>query len=130
MSFAHPLALAAIAGLACVGIFVSFHMLRKQKRGDRGDLAEPSVVMTARAKLTGLPNALLGSIFYVAVLIATPFLATHLVWMAVFAAAALAGAFSIFLAFSLLFVTRMPCPYCWTGHVVNWLLIAMLWMVR
>jgi hypothetical protein len=26
----------------------------------------------------------------------------------------------------LLFITRMPCAFCWTGHAVNWSLLALL----
>jgi hypothetical protein len=32
----------------------------------------------------------------------------------------------VVLAYSLLFVTRMPCVYCWTSHVVNWALAVAL----
>lgn len=122
--------LALIAVLAIAGIYVSVYMLRKQLRGARGELTEPSVVMTARAKATGVPNSLLGLIFYLAVLAATPFLSIHAVWVVVLGAALLAAVFSVFLAYSLLFVTRMPCPYCWTGHVINWLLLVLLWFKR
>ena len=38
-----------------------------------------------------------------------------------------AAAFSAYLAYSLLVVTRMSCTYCWTGHVVNWSLIVLVW---
>jgi uncharacterized membrane protein len=33
-----------------------------------------------------------------------------------------AGGVSAVLAYSLLFVTRMPCTYCWTSHAINWTL--------
>jgi uncharacterized membrane protein len=122
--------LALIAVLALVGIYVSGSMLSKQLRGARGELTEPSVVMTSRAKVTGVPNALIGLIFYLALLVATPFLPNHLVWIAAFAAASLAAGLSCFLAYSLLFITRMPCAYCWTGHIINWLLLPVLLLVR
>jgi uncharacterized membrane protein len=35
-----------------------------------------------------------------------------------------AAATSVYLAYSLLYVTKRACPYCWAGHVVNWLLAA------
>jgi uncharacterized membrane protein len=28
--------------------------------------------------------------------------------------------------YSLLFRTRMPCPYCWTGHALNVALFALV----
>jgi uncharacterized membrane protein len=52
------------------------------------------------------------------------------VWWAALAAAAAAAAFSAYLAYSLLFVTRMPCVYCWTSHVVNFSLILLVALAR
>jgi uncharacterized membrane protein len=121
---------ALIACLAAVGIYVSAQMLRKQLRAERGELIEPSVVTTARAKAMGVPNSLLGLAFYLVVLFATPFLSNHLVWLPVFAASMLAAALSLFLAYSLLFVTRMPCALCWTGHVINCILVFALFFRR
>jgi uncharacterized membrane protein len=37
-------------------------------------------------------------------------------------AALMAAGVSVVLAYSLLFVTKMPCVYCWTSHAVNWML--------
>lgn len=105
-------------------------MLRKQIRGDHGELREASVVLTPRAKATGVPNSLLGLIFYVAILLLTPFLSSATVWVFALAASVLAAALSVYLAYSLLFVTRMPCAYCWAGHVINWLLLALLVVAR
>ncbi|HXW50462.1 MAG TPA: vitamin K epoxide reductase family protein [Candidatus Acidoferrales bacterium] len=121
---------ALIACLALVGIYLSWYMLRKQIRAQRGELAEPSVVMTARAKAAGVPNSAFGIAYYLGVLVATPFLTTHLIWVAVFAASLLAAAFSLYLAYSLLFITRMPCAFCWTGHAINWILAIVLLIVR
>ncbi len=117
---------AAIAFLCLVGLFVSAFMLRKQVRGDRGEIKEPSVVFTPRAKAMGLPNSLFGLLFYFALLLTTPFLSDPFVWMVATAASTLAAMFSVYLAYSLLFVTRMPCAYCWTGHIINWLLLGLL----
>jgi uncharacterized membrane protein len=36
-----------------------------------------------------------------------------------------AAAASVALAYSLLFITRRACPYCWTSHVVNWMLLGL-----
>jgi uncharacterized membrane protein len=115
----------AITILCGVGLYASFFMLRKSRLADRGLLPEPSVVQTTRARLLGPPNSALGSIYYplIAVLVwsAWWFAAPALVWVSL-GLAALAAAVSLVLAYSLLFVTRMPCPYCWTAHAVNWLL--------
>jgi uncharacterized membrane protein len=115
-----------IACLALAGIYVSAYMLRKQGQADRGELKESSVVMTRTSKATGVPNALLGLCFYSAMLVMTPFLSHPAIWTIAVVAALLASALSLYLAYSLLFVTRMPCPYCWTGHVANWLLLILL----
>jgi uncharacterized membrane protein len=101
-------------------------MLRKHAQGQRGELTEPSVVMTPRAQATGVPNSLLGLVFYTAMLVMTPLLSHPVIWTIAVVASVLASAFSLYLAYSLLFVTRMPCPLCWTGHVVNWLLLILL----
>jgi uncharacterized membrane protein len=103
-------------------------MLLKSARASRGQLTEPSVVETSRARIFGAPNAAIGIAYYV-VLAAAVWLG-HGRWvaLAVSAAVLLAAATSLYLAYSLLFVTRRACPYCWTGHVVNWLLaLTCLW---
>jgi uncharacterized membrane protein len=37
-------------------------------------------------------------------------------------AVAFAAITSLALAYSLLFVTKRACAFCWTGHAINWLL--------
>jgi uncharacterized membrane protein len=122
--------LKTIVTLLCgVGLYVSVFMLVKTVRAARGQLSEPSVVQTARAHVFGgVPNAAIGGVYYLALPLAV--WTAHGAWAALTACLAtlLAAATSIFLAYSLLYVTRRACPYCWTGHVVNWLLAALcLW---
>jgi uncharacterized membrane protein len=118
------MALRAIITVLCgVGLYASLFMLRKGVAASRGELAEPSVVQTPRARLLGgVPNALLGAVYYpalaVAIWLATTRLSLALVAVPVFAAAAV----SVVLAYSLLRITRMPCVYCWTSHAINWTL--------
>lgn len=119
-----------LALLCVVGLYVSSVMLRKQIRAKRGQLSEPSVVATPRASLTGLPNSALGLGYYVIMLALTPFLGFALAWTVALVMAVLAAAMSIYLAYSLLFVTRMPCSNCWTGHAINWLLLILLVVYR
>ncbi len=116
----------AVACLCLVGLYASVFMLRKQRRADRGEEPEPSVVMSPRAKAIGVSNALVGIVYYAALLGLAPFLKIPLVWGAALAASIFAAAFSVYLAYSLLFVTRLPCIYCWAGHVVNWSLLVMI----
>lgn len=121
------LAIRLIISLLCaVGFYASVFMLRKSMLDARGRLLEPSVVQSPRARLFGgVPNALFGALYYVA--------AAGVAWLpsrpwlfAAFGASVLAAATSLYLAYSLLRVTRRSCPYCWTAHVVNWGLVPAL----
>jgi uncharacterized membrane protein len=118
------MALRAIVTVLCgVGLYASLFMLRKGAAAARGELAEPSVVQTPRARLFGgIPNAMLGAVYYPALAVGIWLAATHLGLALVAVPVFVAAAVSIVLAYSLLFVTRMPCVYCWTSHAVNWML--------
>ena len=117
----------AILALCAVGLYVSIAMQSKAVKSRRGDLQEPSVVQTPRARLFGrLPNSLFGIAYYAALIVATFFLEVPAIRIAALVAAFAAAATSVYLAYSLLFITRMPCPNCWTGHVTNWVLLALL----
>ncbi|HET9030703.1 MAG TPA: vitamin K epoxide reductase family protein [Candidatus Aquilonibacter sp.] len=106
--------------LCGVGLYTSVFMLAKSGRAARGELTEPSVVQTPRARLLGgVSNAAFGIAYYLLLGLGV-WLATQ-PWQAglLVAASVAAAAMSVVLAYSLLFVTRMPCPYCWTSHGVN-----------
>lgn len=113
-----------IAVLCAIGFYASVFMFRKSMRAARGELTGTSVVQTERAAVFGVPNSLIGLVYYVA--LATVSWATQatLPLALALAAAAFAACTSAYLAYSLLFVTRRSCPYCWTAHGVNWGLIA------
>ena len=109
--------------LCGVGLYASLFMLAKTRRAQRGELTEESVVQTPRARLYGgASNALLGALYYPAVAVALWMVRTRLTAAVLAAAIAFAALTSAVLAYSLLFVTRRPCAYCWTGHAVNWAL--------
>lgn len=114
-----------ISVLCAVGFYASVFMLRKSIRAEQGKLRESSVVQTPRAKLFGgVPNALIGIVYYPTLaVVAWSAVPRALLWCAL-AAAVFAAATSAFLAYSLLFVTRRSCVYCWTAHVANWALLA------
>jgi uncharacterized membrane protein len=116
--------------LCGVGCYASAFMLAKARRAARGELTEPSVVATPRARVGRTPNAAIGLAYYLALALATTSLHVPLVWWAAAAAALGAAAFSAYLAYSLLFVTRMPCVYCWTSHAANWALAALVVSAR
>lgn len=111
----------AVITLLCgVGLYASLFMLDKTRRAARGKLTGPSVVTTPRAHLFGVPNSLLGALYYAALAVTVWFAQRPVEQIALIAAAFAAAAASAYLAYSLLFITRRDCPYCWTSHVVNW----------
>ncbi len=117
--------------LCGVGLYASVFMLAKTRRAERGLLEGPSVVQSPRARLFGgLPNALLGNAYYPLVVLLVWVRPLPLALDLAIAAAALAAVTSAFLAYSLLFVTRRACPYCWSAHAANWLLLAALLALR
>ncbi len=116
---------AVITVLCGVGLYTSLFMLRKSIRAARGEIRGPSVVKTPRAHLFGVPNSLLGSLYYPAVAVAVWFVRSQLAAVVLLLAAFSAAAMSVVLAYSLLFVTRRQCPFCWTSHAVNWALLVL-----
>ncbi len=121
-----------ITVLCAVGFYASVFMLRKSVLDAKGRLSEPSVVQTPRARLVGgLPNALIGLVYYAA-MAAVSWSALPSAKFAAACAALLAAATSAFLAYSLLFVTKRPCLYCFISHGANaaLLVLAILRLVR
>jgi len=124
--------LAGTIYLLCAwGIYASAVMARKSLRAARGGLSEASVVDSERARaIGGLPNSFFGLAYYLALALCVPFAGLPLVWTGAFIAVVAAAVFSIYLAYSLLFVTKMPCPFCWSSHAVNWSLVALWFLMR
>jgi uncharacterized membrane protein len=123
----------AIVTLLCgVGLYASLFMLAKTLRAQRGTLPEPSVVQSPRARLFGgIPNALVGTLYYAVLAVAIWFAGTAMAALALAAAVGLAALTSAYLAYSLACVTRRACPYCWTAHIVNWALVPICtWALR
>ncbi len=121
----------AILLLCAGGLYASAFMFRKSLRARHGEIAGPTVVKTPRAHvIAGIPNSAFGLAYYAALAVATPFLHVAPLFWCAFAGALGAAAFSLYLAYSLLFVTRMSCPYCWSSHAINWSLVLLLWLAR
>ncbi len=113
----------AITLLCAVGFYASVFMLRKSIADARGLLREASVVQSPRARIfAGVPNAALGCAYYPA-LAAVSWLPFRPLQIAALVVAAVAALTSAYLAYSLLFVTRRSCLYCWCSHIVNFLLL-------
>lgn len=123
------IARSVIAVLCGVGLYTAIFMLNKDLRAARGEVRGPSVVKTPRAHLYGVPNALLGVIYYPALALAVWLLHARWEMLVVLLAALFAAVTSAVLAYSLLFITRRECPFCWTAHGVNWsLLLLCAWL--
>lgn len=120
----------AVITLLCgVALYASLFMLNKSRRAARGEVREPSVVKTPRAHLFGVPNSLLGSLYYPGVAVAVWVLHGSAAAIVLLLAVLAAAATSAYLAYSLIYVTRRECRYCWTSHVVNWcLLVLCFWL--
>lgn len=120
-----------ITVLCAIGFYASVFMLRKSVRAAQGTLPEPSVVQTQRATLFfGTPNSLFGVLYYAALAAVSWSTRASVPLGAALAAAAVAAATSMYLGYSLLFVTKRSCPYCWTAHAVNWaLLVTVPWLL-
>ncbi len=111
--------------LCVVALYASLFMLNKSRRAARGEVKGPSVVKTPRAHLFGVPNSLVGALYYPAVAVAVWFVHGAVAEFALLAMMLAAAATSVYLGYSLIYVTRRECPFCWTSHVVNWCLFVL-----
>jgi len=87
-----------------------------------------SVVFTPSAQVFGLPNSLLGQIYYTALLVAIAsdaFGEVH-IWQAFFTASVITVGLALYLSYALLVVLRVPCPLCFTAHSINTMICILL----
>ena len=133
----------AIVFLSLIGFLISSYFTAVSYRWIRPDekwipafcrLGErtcATIVFTSRARVFGLPNSVLGQVFYAALVIGaltgrfeggplTLYLLASLVTVAL-------GAY---LTYSLLFLTRVPCKLCFTSHFINLVIFIMLLTLR
>ncbi len=80
------------------------------------------VLGTPRAKLFGFPNSLFGIGLFLFMLLGCYHFFPRITLILLF----LATVRSIYLAYSLIFVTKIPCPLCFTTHVINLSLFLMV----
>jgi uncharacterized membrane protein len=93
-----------------------------------GEKTCASVVFTPRARVFGIPNSVLGQgyyIFLLACLWTGTLWSEPLVWV-VLVSSFLTVLLGIYLTYSLLFITRVNCRLCYTGHVINATLFGIL----
>lgn len=87
-----------------------------------------SIVFTPRARVFGLPNSILGQVFYLALMagVWSNFALTPPVYYLLVCASLLTVLLGLFLTYSLLFLTRVPCKLCFTSHAINLIIFILL----
>jgi uncharacterized membrane protein len=89
-----------------------------------------TVLGTRYARVFGVPNSLLGVFYYLTViLLLLVGWTTGPIATATIAVAWFTVALGIFLAYSLFFIIKIPCPLCLTGHTINLLLALLLTII-
>ncbi len=86
-----------------------------------------TVLGTKYARVFGVPNSLLGVLYYltvIAILLAGWTVAP--LTEALIAVAWFTVVLGLYLAYSLFFIIRIPCPLCLTGHAINLALAVLL----
>lgn len=135
---------AAIVGLAIVGLAISSYFTAVAYRWVRPDAAWvppvcrldegtcAAVVHTPRARVFGLPNSVLGQLYYLALVAGTAsgLLGTSPWRQLALAVAVVTVLLGTYLTYSLLYVTRVHCRLCYTSHVLNAALALLLWLGR
>jgi uncharacterized membrane protein len=118
----------ALVILACFAGFVASSAMHAKAEADRrGELHEESVVQSRRARLFGgIDNAAIGLAYYPAVALASLFFSDPIIRIATLVAASAALAVSLYLLYSLLFITKRRCTNCMIGHAANALILGAL----
>ena len=93
-----------------------------------GEQTCASIVFTPGARVFGLPNSVLGQVFYAALLVGAPLgLLDQPLLLALYRAGSLVTvALAIYLSYALLFVMRVPCPLCFASHGINAVIFVLL----
>ncbi len=132
--------MAAVAALAVAGFAISTYFTAVAYRWIRPDAAWipavcrmgertcASIVFTPRARVLGLPNSVLGQVFYAGLLVGTPLgLLDQPHLLALYRAGSLVTVvLAVYLSYALLFVMRVPCPLCFVSHGINTVIFVLL----
>ena len=130
--------------LSVLGFFISLYFTAVAYRWIRPDvpwiptfcqLGEKTcatIVFTPRARVFGLPNSVLGQVFYVALMagVGGGFLYSPPAYYAYLMASLVTVCLGLFLTYSLLFVTRVLCTLCFTSHGINFIIFLILVLGR
>ncbi len=129
------LASLAIAGLAIATYFtaVALHWITPDARGipsfcrmDNTTCA--SIIFTRSARVFGLPNSLLGQVYYGTLIIAIglDWLIDVRVWRIFVATSLITIGLAVYLSYTLLVTLKVPCPLCFTSHGINTAIFGLL----
>ena len=129
-----------LIGLCLIGFVISsyftgvaYHWVRPDTRWipaicRMGEQTCATIVFTPRARVFGLPNSVLGQLFYAA--LATVALTgardQSLPYYTLLGASGVTVLLGAYLTYSLLFITRVNCVLCFTSHAINLVLFGML----
>ena len=122
-----------LTGLCVVGFGISsyftgvaYHWVRPDTRWipavcRMGEKTCATIVFTPRARVFGVPNSVLGLLFYttLAVVAISGGLDDRGVLLVCLGASGLTVLVGIYLTYTLLFVTRVNCVLCFTSHAIN-----------
>ncbi len=129
----------ALAGLAIAAYFtgVSYRLIAPDaffipRRCRLGEATCARVLDTPRARVFGVPNSLLGTAYYLAVIglaiAGGAGAAPGWVLVAYRLTALGTVALGAYLSWSLLFLTRVPCVLCFTAHAINLAIALLVWL--
>ena len=129
-----------LAGLAALGFAIASYFTAVAYRWIRADESWipafcrmedrtcASIVFTPQARVFGPPNSVLGQIYYLWLLLGVG--TGRLDQPGVLAVSGLASLLSVglaaYLSYQLVYVTRVPCPLCFTAHGINTVICALL----
>jgi uncharacterized membrane protein len=129
----------AIVALSIVGFLISsyftaiaYRWIRPDERWipascRMGEQTCASIVFTPRARVFGLPNSVLGQLYYASLIGGAPLdLLDGEFYTLFLAASTLTVLLAIYLTYSLLFITRVPCTLCFISHAINFTIFLLL----
>lgn len=133
----------ALVGLAALGLLISSYFTAVAYRWMRpdarwippfcrlGEATCASIVFTPEARVFGVPNSLLGQLYYVSLLAGAPAgaLETPGLRFAWLAASLVTVGLGAYLTWSLVFVTRVACVLCFTSHAINAVIFVLLFVL-
>ncbi|MEE8348652.1 MAG: vitamin K epoxide reductase family protein [Acidobacteriota bacterium] len=93
-----------------------------------GERTCASIVHTPRARVLGIPTSVLGQMFYLALVagIGGDFLFSSPIVYLYLAGSLLTVLLGVYLTYSLLFLTRVPCKLCFSSHAINLVIFILL----